>query len=115
MSTSKQRHSNKERFWRAMVRQWRSSSLSVRAFCTEHGLSEPSFYAWRRTLGERDAGAVHFAPVQIVPDPRPQPTADGLTANLELVLGGGRRLRIGAGFDGPTLQRLLALLEEGRP
>ena len=115
MSMSKQRRSSKERFWRTMVRQWRGSGLSVRAFCAEHGLSEPSFYAWRRTLGERDAGAVHFAPVQVVPDPRPQAAADGFTAELELVLSGGRRLRIGAGFDGPTLQRLLALLEEGRP
>jgi hypothetical protein len=33
---------------------------------------------------------------------------------VELVLGAGRRLRIGPGFDGPTLTRLLALLE-GRP
>jgi hypothetical protein len=33
---------------------------------------------------------------------------------VELLLGGGRRLRIGPGFDGPTLTRLLALLEEGR-
>jgi transposase len=115
MSTSKQRHTSKERFWRTMVRQWRSSGLSVRAFCAEHGLAEPSFYAWRRTLSERDAGTVHFAPVQVVADPQPRPAADECTASLELVLGGGRRLRIGAGFDGPTLQRLLALLEEGRP
>jgi hypothetical protein len=96
------------------MRQWRSSGLSVRAFCAEHGLAAPSFYWWRRALGEKNAEAVHFAPVRVVSDPRPQPTADGLTADLELVLGGGRRLRIGAGFDGPTLQRLLALLEEGR-
>jgi len=37
------------------------------------------------------------------------------SAALELVLEAGRRLRIGPGFDGPTLQRLLTLLEEGRP
>jgi hypothetical protein len=30
-------------------------------------------------------------------------------------VGEGRRLLIGPGFDGPTLRRLLALLEEGRP
>jgi transposase len=115
MSTTNQRRASKERFWRTMVRQWRSSGLSVRAFCAEHDLAEPSFYAWRRTLAERDASAVPFVPVRVAPEPRLQTTADASTGTLELVLGAGRRLRIGPGFDAPTLTRLLALLEEGQP
>lgn len=108
-----QRSKDKERFWRGKVRQWRRSGLSVRVFCAEHHLSEPSFYGWRRTLAERDAAAVPFAPVRIVPEREPmtEAAADG----LELILSGGRRLRIGSSFDAPTLQRLLALLEEDRP
>src|SRR6202035_5152659 len=35
MSTINQRRSDKERFWRRMIRHWRSSGLSVRAFCAE--------------------------------------------------------------------------------
>jgi hypothetical protein len=117
MSTDNQRcasKESKERFWRTRVRQWRGSGLSVRAYCAEQGLSEPSFYAWRRTLTERDAAAVRFVPVQVTPEPQTT-TADHATGAVELVLGAGRRLRIGPGFDGPTLTRLLALLEEGRP
>ena len=115
MSTNKVRLSSKERFWRRMVRQWRKSGLSVRAFCAERGLSEPSFYAWRRTLAERDATAVPFVPLTVTPEPRPVTADNGSAGALELVLDAGRRLRIGPGFDGPTLARLLALLEEGRP
>jgi transposase len=115
MSTNKQRSSSKERFWRRMLRRCRSSGLSVRAFCEEQGLSEPSFYAWRRTLTERDAAAIRFVPVQVTPPPQPITTAEGSAGAVELVLGAGRRLRIGPGFDGPTLTRLLALLEDGRP
>jgi transposase len=115
MSTSNQRRSNKERFWRAMVRRCRSSGLSVQAFCQRHGLSQPSFYWWRRTLRERDAAAVPFVPVQIVPGACRETAADASTANLELVLRTGRRLRVGVGFDGPTLKRLLMLLEEAQP
>jgi transposase len=115
MSTNKQRRASKERFWRTKVRQWRGSGLSVRAYCEEQGLSEPSFYTWRRTLADRDAAAVRFVPVQVTPEPTPTTTTAGSAGALELVLGGGRRLRVGPGFDGPTLTRLLALLEEGRP
>ncbi len=119
MSTHNQRpDSSKERFWRRMVRQWRISGVSVRAFCAQHGLAEPSFYAWRRALAQRDAVShtPAFLPVQVTADLKnaTAPATD-TTASLEVVLHSGRRLRVGVGFDGPTLQRLLALLEEGQP
>lgn len=114
MSTHKQRSSDKEEFWRRLVQQFRGSGLSVRAFCAEQGLSEPSFYAWRRTLAARQQAALRFVPVQVTPPL--QPTAADISAGaVELILDGGRRLRIGPGFDGPTVTRLLALLEEDRP
>jgi hypothetical protein len=115
MSTKNQQCSSRERFWRTMVVRWQGSGLSVRAFCQQHGLSQPSFYSWRRSLTMRDAAAVQFAPVRIVPDLTPETGADTGRAGLELLLSTGHRLRVGVGFDGPTLQRLLALLEESRP
>jgi hypothetical protein len=119
MSTHNQRpESSKERFWRRMMRQWRSSGLCVRAFCEQHALAEPSFYAWRRTIAQRDAlsNAPAFLPVQVISEAKTAPTPiANTTATLELVLHAGRRVRVGIGFDGPTLQPLLALLEEGQP
>ena len=115
MSTNNQQGTSKERFWGKQVRRWRGSGLSVRAFCAEQGLSEPSFYVWRRRLVQREATALQFVPVTVTPEPRIATAADGLAGAVELILGAGRRLRIGPGFDGPTLARLLALLEEGRP
>src|SRR5262249_61684194 len=53
--------SGKERRWLEVMRAWQRSRLSVRHFCRRRGLSEPSFYAWRRVLRERGllgAGAV---------------------------------------------------------
>ena len=97
------------------MRQWRCSGLSVRAFCAAQGLAEPSFYAWRRILALRDAAAVPFVPLTVKPEPKPATAADPSVAALELVLNAGRRLRIAPGFDGPTLVRLLTLLEEGQP
>jgi hypothetical protein len=112
MSHGKPRDPRKEQFWRRMLRLWQRGGLSVRAFCEQQGLSPPSFYAWRRTLAERDAQAVTFVPVEVLPQPLPP---ESEAAGLELVLAGGRVLRIGPAFDEPTLRRLLALLEEGRP
>jgi transposase-like protein len=105
-----------ERFWRRMLRLWRHSGQSIREFCTKHELAEPSFYAWRRVIGERDRQAAQpsdsdgqaqdqpaFVPLCVLP------TA---TTALELVLGQGRVVRVPAGFDAATLRQLLAVLEE---
>jgi transposase-like protein len=112
MSTTHQRPGSKERFWRRMVRQWRRSGLSVRAFCRLHDLSEPSMYAWRRTLAQRDADTFQFVPVEVVPEEPSHAVGDGDQGRLELVLRDRRRLRIAPGFDADTLRQVLAVLEE---
>ena len=114
MSPNHPQGSSKEQLWRAVVRRWRASGLSVRAFCQQQGIAQPTFYAWRRTLAQRDAETVNFVPVRVTADSQALTTADSWAGAVELVLGAGRRLRVGPGFDGPTLTRLLALLEEGR-
>jgi hypothetical protein len=66
---AKQRNGERETFWREQVRRQAASRLSVRGFCEEKGLSEPSFYAWRRTLAQRDQAiqVPEFVPVMIAP------------------------------------------------
>lgn len=41
--------------WRELVDRQASSGLSVRAFCSELGISQPSFYAWRKRLRGRES------------------------------------------------------------
>ena len=120
MARRGERDRGKERFWRQQLRQWRRSGLTIRAFCQQHGLTEASFYAWRRTLGQRDQEvqrrprparnrptdlAPVFVPVRVVPVPVS-------AAALEVVLGPGRVVRVPAGFDAATLRQFLAVLEE---
>jgi hypothetical protein len=120
MAKRGQRDGGKERFWRRMLRQWRRSGLSVRGFCAEHDLAEPSFYAWRRIVAERDQES---APVRAKPalnsvgrTPRFVPVRVIETAaSIEVVLPRGPVLRISRGFDADALRQLLAILEEGRP
>jgi hypothetical protein len=107
MAPGKPRDTRKAQQWREWLLLWRKSGLSVRAFCAQHGLSQPSFYAWRRVLQQRDATAVPFVGVQVVPDPPAPPSS-----RFEILLASGRTLRVAPGFDATTLRALLAVLEE---
>jgi transposase len=110
MAHGKPRDPRKEQQWRGWIHQWQQSGLSVRAFCARHGLAAPSFYAWRRELTRRDAAAPAFVAVRLAPDEEPAPAR-----GVEVVLAGGRRLRVAPGFDPATLRQLLAVLEEAPP
>jgi hypothetical protein len=47
----------KEQFWRRIVTGQAGSGLSIRRYCSERGVNEPSFFAWRKELARRDAAA----------------------------------------------------------
>lgn len=48
------RDAAKESWWREQVRAQTQGGVSVRAYCRQQQLSEPSFYAWRKKLTKRD-------------------------------------------------------------
>lgn len=110
MAQGKARDERKECQWQRWIADWRRSGLSVRAFCARRGLSEASFYGWRRVLERRAAGRAAFVPVHVVAGDVPVQGSP-----LELVLDSGRTVRVAPGFDGATLRALLAVLEEVRP
>jgi hypothetical protein len=115
MSTGKPRDVQKERFWRKAIARWRTSKLSVRAYCRQVGLSDANFHAWRRTLAARDAEVMAFAAVRVLEEAPGRLPAQVASGTLELVLAKRRVLRIEPGFDEATLRRLLPLLEEEPP
>ena len=71
MANSNRSH-EKEQFWRLVLDEQAASGLSVRAFCRQEGISEPSYYAWRKELAVRDASPVsqpdkpHVVPVPVI-------------------------------------------------
>ena len=90
--------------WAERIAAQRRSGMSVKQFCKEQGLTECSFYAWRKRLQEK--GPVRFALVERKAR-RQERTAEAV---LELVLATGERLRIGAGVDTATLRAVLDVL-----
>jgi hypothetical protein len=125
------RDPGKEKFWREALRQFAASGKSVRGFCSSRGLSEPSFYAWRRTLKQRDASAAagtRSMPMRrhggVQRNAEPAPSASGpapaflpvrLTGSaqqprMEIVLGGGTRIRLRGPVDRAALEQVVAVL-----
>jgi transposase-like protein len=99
-----QRSAGKEQFWRRIVEGHAGSRESVRQWCSRHGVSEPSFYAWRRELTTRDArgGRPALLPVTI--------TSSAAQAPLEICWPDGLVVRVPAGCDLRLLRGALEVM-----
>lgn len=100
-----QRDAERERRWREVLSRQASSGLSVRDSCRREGVKEASFYAWRRTIGERDGESTPaFLPVAVS-----DPAKGELSIAIELI--GGRVLKLPTTTPAAWLAELLLALE----
>lgn len=110
-----------EKRWRPLVDEWRRGGGRITPFCRERGLPLSSFKYWKREIAARDRKreaqraateasrqALQLLPVRVL---EPEATATGA---LEVVLRGGRTLRVSGDFDAMLLRKLVAALEEAR-
>lgn len=67
--------------WRKILSRQAGSGVSVRKFCTAEGISEPSFYAWRRKLRQRRKAGRRLAKAR----PRKESDSERLFVPLQLV------------------------------
>jgi Transposase len=89
--------------WRQRIGEHLASGQSVAAFCRDHGLSENSFYVWKRRL--RQGETAPFVEVKTA-------SADaGPCSGIEVGLRGHRRLLVRRGFDRDLLIELIRTLE----
>jgi hypothetical protein len=103
--------------WRVIIEARRASGLSVRTFCTRHGIIHSKFYYWAKRLGLNQGWGpkphppARFALIKAVqqpPSPVSLPPGD---AGLELRLASGRAVLVRPGFDRQTLVELVAAME----
>ncbi len=91
-------------YWRERIAEHERSEMSVQQFCKERGVTEQSFYVWRKRLRKQEptrfalveTGAAVCKPV--------------VKTGLELILATGERLQIGADVDPILLRRVLEAL-----
>jgi hypothetical protein len=137
MAKKGERDPERERFWRAAFKRRQGSGLSTKEFCRQEGLSEASYYAWRRELARRDrrrprqprsgrkrasgaASSVSKRGRQVAAAPLfqelailggPSPVAGGC---LEIILPDGCRVRLASEVDRALLADVLRALEGRR-
>lgn len=111
--SKKQNKSNTDHreFWKMVIETWRDSGLSVSKFCKAEGLSEGSFYNWRKKLTDGQLQTNKQAvknPSAFIKVAIPRSNQ----AFLELELSSGNTLRISSGADNKTLSSVLSVLRE---
>jgi transposase-like protein len=90
-------------YWRERIAEQERSGMSVQQFCKEKGVTEQSFYVWRKRFRKQEPA--RFALVETGPARQHAPKT-----GLELVLVTGERLHIGADVDPALVRRVLEAL-----
>ena len=90
-------------YWRERIAEQERRGIPVQQFCKERGITEQSFYVWRKRLRKQEPA--RFALVETEPA-RQHPPKTG----LEMVLVTGERLHIGVDVDPSLLRRVLEAL-----
>jgi transposase len=107
---------------RRMEEAWRRSGEKVGTFARRHGVGAERLRWWLRRLqkeaeGSSQARPVRFAPVRLVEKSAAQPPREKqgparAAGALEVLVAGGRVVRVGSDFDAALLRRVVAALEE---
>jgi hypothetical protein len=113
----------KEEFWRLALQEHSRSGLTIKAFCLQQGISQPSFYAWRRIIKDRDQnadvtlddtlGSTRLIPVNLVPeDAHQQQHAIASTDRMdaEICTPAGFTLRVGSATTPVRVTELLTAI-----
>ena len=109
MGKEQEVHNNNQRqFWQMVIETCKESGLSIAAFCKKEGISEASYYYWRKKLPATDPKSNRKAPPAFIEVALPQSNA----TVLELVLSSGNTLIINPGADDKMLSNVLSALKQ---
>lgn len=115
------RSAEKEEFWRMVFAEQRESGKSVKQFCRDNDLSEPSFYAWRKKISRRDhqdvtgptsaSSASRLIPVSLVTSQQPDHHRLRATHALEIVAPSGFVFRFEQLAQGDQIASIVLAVE----
>jgi len=98
-----------EQFWQMAIETWQDSGMSVSKFCKAEGLSEGTFYSWRKKLSgghSQQTKQINSNPSAFIEVAIPKNDH----TPIELVLSSGHTLRIRSFADNKILSNVLSVL-----
>lgn len=106
----------KESFWRKTLAELDTGGQDIRSFCRDRGLSEPTLYAWRRIIRERDGQrrAVRPRRRKSVTAPAFVPVVmrqDDVAGQIIIDLRGGRTLKLPVSLPADRLVAIINAIE----
>ena len=97
--------------WRELIAEQERSGQSVADFAHSRGVPPASLYWWRSELrrrSRRPSSSPTIVPVTLISRAGEHDQSE----SFELVLAGGRRVRVPARFDAAALARLINVVEQ---
>ena len=112
MTSAELKHRAKLQEWSARIQNCRSSGLSVRAWCKEHGVSKETYYRWERELltGVRRNGTPPSTAVTFAELPAPKQVSRNVAERCATLHTDNASLDIYSGCDAEQLKILVELL-----
>jgi len=104
---------------RAIVAEASGACTNISAVARRNGIKPSLLFRWKRVYGGDDAPSRPVAPafVPVALPPPPLPTALVIappSSSIEILLAGGRTVRVGSDVDAEALARIVAALEARR-
>jgi transposase-like protein len=105
--------------WRKRLARWRRLGCSITEFCEREGISQPSFFKWRRRLADerssldRPRVGPAFVPIEVLATHgRPTIASDALDDGWMQIRLGTVELRVPVTMDEASLRRLVRVVRE---
>ena len=116
---ARKKSEGRETLWRGILRRQAEGGLSICRFCAAEGISEASFYAWRKKLRERQHDGARARQSRV----REEAVSDDArlfvplklletVATLEIVHPHGCRIQVTGEVNPVALRQVIAALDE---
>jgi len=102
-----------ESIWQQRVEDWRSSGLTARQFCAEHGLNQRTLSRWSQRLRREEPDASGIRLARLVRAPVVAATVEPSASPALVIEVGGVRVTVGHGADVATVVTVLAMVGAG--
>lgn len=96
----------------AIVAEASGNCVNISAVARRHGINSSLLFRWRKALDKPDGSMPAFVPVALPSPSLPVALPAAKADTIDILIAGGRTVRVRADIDTAALVRIIAALEE---